>query len=88
MVKLSVVYGREIDGREVTFGTSGYTMKNTFVLYDRATGSVWYPTSSEHLEATSGTSRGTRIPFIAKPERMPLKRWKKLHPDTLVLIPG
>ncbi|MCH7885530.1 MAG: DUF3179 domain-containing protein [Planctomycetes bacterium] len=82
-----MVYGREIDGKVVTFGTSGYTMSNVFVLYDRETESVWYPTDEKHLEATSGARQGTRIEFLEKPTPMPLGQWRKMHPKTRVLLP-
>jgi hypothetical protein len=84
---LSVVYGREINGEEVTFGLSGYTMKNVFVLYDRSSKSVWYPLTETHLHATSGSLRGATIEFLAKPAPMPLGEWRTLHPDTKVLLP-
>lgn len=84
---LAVVYGREIDGKESTFGTTGYTMNDTFVLYDRATDSVWYPSSKDALEATSGASRGFHLPFLDKPVPMPLADWVAQHPETTVLLP-
>jgi hypothetical protein len=37
------VYSREIDGRKLTLAASGWTYKSTFVLYDKETGSLWYP---------------------------------------------
>jgi len=61
-------------------------MNNVFVLYDRATGSVWYPTSNEHLEATSGIQRGARIRFFEKPNPVPLSVWREAHPNTKVLV--
>lgn len=82
-----MVYGREFDEEPVTFGTSGYTLDNTFVLYDRASGSVWYPTDENHLEATSGVLKGKRIEFLDKPTPMSLAQWRKLHPETKVLLP-
>ena len=82
-----MVYGREVDGIEVTFGTTGYTMNNVFVLYDRAAESVWYPTGDKHLEATSGAKKGTRIEFLDKPTPIPLAQWRKAHPKTRVLLP-
>jgi len=82
-----VVYGREIDDKAVMFGTTGYTMNNVFVLYDRESESVWYPTSDKHLEATSGTKQGTRIEFLDKPTPMPLRQWLNAHPKTRVLLP-
>lgn len=81
------MYGREIDGRVVSFGTSGYTKDNVFVLYDRDTESVWYPLSDNTMDAVSGPRRGRSIPFLDQPERMPLAKWRALHPDTTVLLP-
>ena len=83
---MSVVYGREIDGKAVTFGTTGYTMNNVFVLYDREFESVWYLTDEKHLEATSGTKKGTRIELLMKPTPMPLGQWRKVNPKTRVLV--
>jgi len=83
---LSVVYGREIDGKEVTFGTTGYTMNNVFVLYDRATNSIWYPLSETSLEATSGAHQGLAIPFINKPAPTTLREWHIRHPDSKVML--
>ena len=34
---------RDFDGEPVQFGTTGYTMDRIFVLYDRASDSIWYP---------------------------------------------
>jgi hypothetical protein len=82
-----VVYGREFNGETITFGTTGYTMNNIFVLYDRATESIWYPTSDEFLESTSGARRGKRIPFLQKPIPLPLAEWRIQNPETKVLLP-
>ncbi len=79
------MYGRAPSNEPTTFGTTGYTMRNTFVLYDRSTETVWYPRES-YLEATSGPRRGEKIPFIEKPEPMRLAEWGARHPETLVLI--
>ncbi len=85
-MSLSVVYGREVGGRTTTFGTSGYTYDNTFVLYDRATESLWYPLDDRGLTAVSGPEKGQRIAFSAKPARMKLGAWRRLHPRTDVLL--
>ncbi len=84
---MSVVYGREIDGKAVQFGTTGYTKNHVFVLYDRTTESVWYPMTRSSMDAVSGPWRGRKIPFIAKPKPMPLREWKRLHPETTVMLP-
>lgn len=81
------MYGRDLDGEPVDFGTTGYTNNNVFVLYDRKTGSVWYPLSDGTLDAVSGPKKGEKIEFIAKPEVMTLGEWQARHPDTLVMLP-
>lgn len=85
-MKLSVVYGREIDGELTTFGTTGYTHKRTFLLYDRKTESVWYPLKPGEMNAVSGTLAGKAMPFLGEPKRMPLGEWRDKHPDSLVLV--
>ena len=40
---------REIDGKVLTLGASGWTYFSTFVLYDRETWTMWFP-----LEGTGG----------------------------------
>lgn len=76
-----------MDDEPVDFGTTGYTNNHVFVLYDRKTGSVWYPLTGRTLDAVSGPKKGEKIEFIAKPERMSLGEWRTKHPDTLVLLP-
>ncbi len=85
---MSVVYGRELDGEVTTFGTTGYTYKNTFLLYDRKTESVWFPYQSREMNALSGESTGSALPFLAEPDPMPLAEWRAAHPDSLVLVGG
>ncbi|MCP4249545.1 MAG: DUF3179 domain-containing protein [bacterium] len=85
-MQLSVVYGREIDGAVTTFGTTGYTYDNTFVLYDRATESIWYPMDDGGFDAISGPRRGERIEFLAQPEIVSLADWTARHPETVVLL--
>ncbi len=83
---MSVVYGREIDGKITTFGTTGYTYNNTFVLYDRATESVWYPYQPNEMNAVSGPIAGNALPFLAQPKPVSLADWRRQYPESLVLI--
>ncbi len=83
---MSVVYGREIDGKLTTFGTTGYTYQNTFLLYDRKTESVWYPLNPKEMSAVSGKLAGSALPFLSEPDPMPLSEWRAKHPDSLVLV--
>ena len=79
---------RTIQGREVEFGTAGYTLNDVFVLYDRATESVWYPGEAETLDAVAGEQLGTSIPFLDEPDPQPLSAWLVEHPDSQVLLPS
>lgn len=81
-----MVYGREIDGKVTTFGTTGYTHHRVFVLYDRATESVWYPRTGKHINAIGGPLQKQTIPILENPKVMTLGKWRKLYPDTLVLL--
>ncbi len=81
-----MVYGREIDGQATTFGTTGYTYQSVFVLYDRATGSIWYPLGDGAFDAISGPRRGDKLPFLGKPPVVPLAEWRAKYPDTDVLL--
>ena len=81
-----MVYGREIDGEVTTFGTTGYTYKRTFVLYDRKPESVWYPHKPGEMNAVSGPAAGNALPYLAEPDKMPLADWRKKHADSLVLV--
>jgi hypothetical protein len=50
------VYSREIDGEILTLSASGWTYKNTFVLFDYETESIWYHLPGEDgLTCISGT---------------------------------
>lgn len=63
-------------------------MDNVFVLYDRATESVWYPGDEENLEAVAGAAQGTSITFLDEPDPQPLSTWVQEHPDSVVLVPS
>ena len=81
-----MVYGRQIDGRVMTFGTTGYTHDQTFLLYDRSTRSTWYPLHPGQMNAVSGTRAGRVLPFEARPQPMRLSQWLADHPNSLVLV--
>jgi hypothetical protein len=81
------VYSREQDGKEIHFGVSGYTMNDTFLLYDRDSDSVWYPGKNSELHAVGGPRKGDTIPVAAKAPMMPLSQWLEKHPDSKILLP-
>ena len=83
---MSVVYGREKDGKVDEFGVSGYVHKNTFLLYDRKTESLWYPLDDIQWTAISGPRQGETIPFDEEPPIVTLGEWRRKHPNTVVLL--
>ncbi len=68
------------------FGVSGYVYNNVFLIYDRRTESLWYPLDDKEWTAISGPRKGEKIPFIEKPGPITLGEWRKLHPNTRVLL--
>jgi hypothetical protein len=80
------VHGRDVKDGEDQFGVSGYVYKNTFLMFDRRTESLWYPMSKNEWTAISGTRKGETIPIVAEPEVMKLGEWRKKHPKTVVLL--
>jgi len=88
MAQLGAVSTREINGQRTQFGTSGYTMEHVFVLYDRATQSVWYPGEDQTLQAVGGIRKGTSIPFLDEPAPVTLAEWLEQHPESTVLLPS
>jgi hypothetical protein len=81
-----VVHGREINGSIDDFGVSGYVHKNVFLMFDRKTESLWYPLDDKAWTALSGPRQGETIKIIEEPAPMRLGEWRKLHPNTVVLL--
>jgi len=77
------VYHRELGGKTLTLRPSGWTYKDTFVLMDQETGSLWYP-DSKGLLSIQGELLGQRLPEIAS-EDTDWKSWIKAHPGSLIL---
>lgn len=62
-------------------------MDHVFVLYDRASESVWYP-SDGALEAVGGVGKGNSIPFVDRPSPVALGDWLELHPESTIRLPS
>jgi hypothetical protein len=77
------VYSREIDGQTLTLVPSGWTYNSTFVLYDRETGSLWYP-DKESLMGIQGKYFKRRLPEIPS-EDTQWAKWREQHPDSMIL---
>jgi len=77
------VYSREIDGRMLTLSPSGWTYKRTFVLYDKETGSLWFP-DDDGLVSIQGEYFQRRLPKVLFEETI-WKEWSKKHPESKIL---
>ena len=79
------MYSREIDDQVLTLAASGWTYRNTFVLYDHETESFWY-----HLEGTdgltciSGTFADRKLDEVAS-SFVRWNSWKAGQPETKFL---
>jgi len=76
------VYSRTIDGQTLTLAPSGWTYKNTFVLYDRETGTLWYP-YKKGLMGIQGLFKKWLPKIASKDTRW--KKWHKEYPDSLIV---
>jgi predicted metalloprotease with PDZ domain len=63
-------------------------MDHIFVLYDRATHSVWYPDDDAVLQAVGGGLKGSSIPFLDEPAPVTLGEWLDAHADSTILLPS
>ena len=83
MADLAAVYSRQIDDITLHLAPSGWTYKNTFVLYDKETGSLWYP-YRKGLMGIQGKYFKQWLPKL-KSEDTKWKKWRNKHPDSKIL---
>ena len=67
----------------MTIVPSGWTYKNTFVLYDRETGSLWYP-YRKGLKGIQGKYFRKWLPKVDSKDTQ-LKKWIRKYPDSKIL---
>ena len=76
-----MVYAREVDGRELTFGVSGKLIMNALVIFDRETQSLW----SQFLgQSVQGELSGAKLELLPS-QLLTWDAWKQQHPDTVAL---
>lgn len=75
-----MVYARRIEGRVLTFRVSGMLWRDSLVMRDRETGSLW---SQVDGLAISGPMEGQRLQTVAATHTT-WAAWRKEHPDSLV----
>jgi hypothetical protein len=77
------VYSRRINGQTLTLVASGWTYDYTFVLFDRETGTLWYP-YADGLMGIQGKYFKKWLKKIPSKDAT-WKQWHKKHPDTKLL---
>jgi hypothetical protein len=82
-VGLAAVYSREIDGKVLTLAPSGWTYKRTFVLYDKETGTLWYP-YNEGLMGIQGVYFQRWLATIPSVDTT-WRDWERKYPATKIM---
>jgi hypothetical protein len=77
----ALVFGREVEGRALTFGVSGLLYRSDLLLYDRESESLWSQISAR---AVAGPRTGARL-RVLRSEQVRWSDWRTRHPDTTVL---
>ena len=77
------MYSREIDGQVLTLVPAGWTYRNTFVLYDRETGTLWYP-SRKGLRGIQGKYFGRELKKLPSKDTT-WKNWMKKNPGSKII---
>jgi hypothetical protein len=78
-----ILYPRVINGKETTFGTSGFLYRSNKVMYDRLTNTLWHQQTGEPIIGPLADS-GIRLGFL--PVNLTTwGEWLAEHPDTTVL---
>ena len=77
------MYSRQIDERTLTLAPSGWTYKNTFVLYDKETETLWYP-FAKGLMGIQGVYFQRWLPKVESADTR-WEDWKTQHPGSRVL---
>ena len=70
-----------MNGKDLTFGVSGKLVRNSLIMYDRETHSLW-----SHLTggAIEGPLRGAQLQVLTATQTT-WAAWRRAHPDTRVL---
>jgi len=77
----TLVFKRNVDGENLTFGISGLLYQSNVLFYDHQSESLW---SQLGMKAVSGKMKGSELELY--PSILSTwKEWRKEHPDTIVL---
>ncbi len=75
------MYARKVGDRTLTFGVSGLLVRNSLVMYDRETGSLWSQLTGQAL---TGPLAGQQLAQVAASQAS-WGAWRRSHPGTLIL---
>ncbi len=75
------VFGRQVQGKTLTFGISGRVFNSNVVMYDRQTETLWQQMTGEAIVGRLFGSKLEQIPVDA----LMWEEWKTAHPNTKVL---
>jgi len=77
----TMVFNREFNGKELSFGISGLLYQSDVLFYDHQNESLW---SQLEMKAVTGKKIGTDLEIV--PSALATwKEWKDKHPNSLVL---
>lgn len=77
----TLIFDRNIDSQELTFGISGLLYQSDVLFYDHQNQSLW---SQLEMKAISGPKAGTKMEVLPS-VLATWSEWKSKHPNTLVL---
>ena len=75
------MYARTVEGKVLTFGVSGKLVRNSLIMYDRETHSLWSHLTGAAIE---GPLKGTQLQVITATQTT-WREWRRAYPSTLVL---
>lgn len=77
------MYDAELDGEDVTFGTSGFLYQNNKLMYDRKTDTLWHSLTGEPVV---GELAFSEVKLTSHPVTVTTwEQWKAQHPDSTVV---
>lgn len=77
-----MVFSRTVDGKTLTFGVSGMLWRNSLIMFDRETKSLWSHITGECID---GKLKGKQLQRLAAIPKVTWREWKRQHPDSKVL---
>jgi hypothetical protein len=77
-----IVYARTVEDRTLTFAVSGQLWKDSMVLYDRETRTLWSQFSGEAKQGLLKGGRLQPLPSVVTD----WASWRRLHPQSTVLL--